>query len=288
MPSNLSITRKPDLDYSATYAHTVPVSDSTGLRVYSDTKPHIWKIADLQKGLILVHNGTETVGEGTGFGLPVLVYSDETYFSATSKLHVAQYENRWVIRKEFIMDRMARNSFRNVILENRKARDLLAFLAHLYRVHPQFRFLTFKDLTRKMNIDTAFVKAKPKGRVTVTYTIDNQCILVNADFEHVKKENLQKIFMLNEQESRFYRKYSDSEGIQLTDEKIGAWDGINAEWACLMALHGTLGFRLRKVENAILRRGREFLRDSLDWVGLDYEINPENAVFEYPIEIVGA
>jgi len=58
------------------------------LRLYASTEPRNLKIADLQKALILVVNGTEAVGEGTGFGLPVLVYSDETYFSGSSKLYV--------------------------------------------------------------------------------------------------------------------------------------------------------------------------------------------------------
>lgn len=288
MSSNLYLTDKSNLVYSPIHMHTVPISNSAAIRVYSEAKPHNLKIADLQKGLILVHNGTETVGEGTGFGLPVLIYSDETYFAATSKVHIAQRGNRWVIKKEFIMDRIARNAFRNVILENRKARDLIAFLARLYQVHPQLRFLTLKDMTRRVNISTTFLKAKPPGKVTVTYTIDERFVFVEADFSHVKKEKLEKIFILNEQGSRFYRKYLDSTGTQLTDDRIGAWDGINAEWACLMTLSGTLGFRVHKVEDAVLRRGREFLRDSLDWVGLDYEVSPGNAVFEYSIEIVGA
>jgi hypothetical protein len=48
-----------------------------------------------------------------------------------------------------------------------------------------------------------------------------------------------------------------------------------------------LGFRLWTTKNSVLRRGREFLKGSLDWVGLDYEVNPATAVFEYLIEILG-
>jgi hypothetical protein len=36
----------------------------------------------------------------------------------------------------------------------------------------------------------------------------------------------------------------------------------------------------------VLRRGREFLEGSLDWVGLDYEVNPRTDVFEYVIEVL--
>jgi len=285
--SDACLIDESNLAYSSVCTLTVPVSNSSAVRVYSDSRPHNLKIGGLQKGLILVHDGIETVGEGSGFGLPVLKYSDETYFAATSKVRVARCGNRWVIRKEFVMDRVARNAFKNVVLENRKARGVIAFLARLYQIHPHLRFLSLKDVTRRMSIGTSFLKAKPAGEVTATYVIDERCILVRADFSRVKRQNLEKVFVLNEQGSGFYRKYLDSAGTRLTDDGIGAWDGIGAEWACLMTSSGTLGFRMHRVEDAVLRRGREFLRDSLDWVGLDYEIGPGDAVFEYSIEIMG-
>lgn len=267
--------------------HDFPISNNVSVRIYSGTRPHVWKIADLQKGLILVHNGIETVGEGTGFGLPVLVCSNETYFSATSKVHVSQRENRSIICKEYLMDRIARNRFRNVTLENRTARVFSAHLAGLYQRHAHFRFLTLKSLTGKMHVDTTFVEAEPVGKVTVTYTITKPRIRVKASFRDLNKKRLERVFMLNEQGSKYFRKYVDSQGMESMDGKIGAWDAISAEWACLKVLDGEFGFRLWRVEDGALRRGREFLKGSLDWVGLDYEVNPQNDVFEYEIEILG-
>jgi len=287
MSSSLQAIRKANINSSSFDTYTIPISNSTALRVYSSTKPHNWKIAGLQKGLTLIHNGTEMIGEGTGFGLPVLVYSDETYFSATSKVCLSQCNNYWTIRKEFIIDRMARNRFRNITLENRAARALFASLAGMYQRHRHFRFLKLKSLTGKMHVEAAFVKAMSMGRVTVTYTIVGRRIRVRVDFKNLKRRNLQKIFILNEQGSRFFRKYNDSRGIELMDEKIGAWEIINTEWASLTVPHSGFGFRLWKVDKAILRTGREFLKDSLDWVGLDYETSPATSVFEYLIEIVG-
>jgi hypothetical protein len=74
----------------------------------------------------------------------------------------------------------------------------------------------------------------------------------------------------------------------LTDGKIGAWDDIGAEWASLTVTGEDFGFRLWKKDGSVLRRGREFLEDSLDWVGLDYEISPKNTAFEYSIEILAS
>lgn len=266
--------------------YTVPVSNSSAVRVYSDTRPHNWKIADLQKGLVLIHNGKETVGEGTGFGLPVLIYSRETFFSTTSKVCVSQTKNSWTIHKEFIMDRVARNKFRNVTLENRKARIFIKCLADLYQKHPQFRFLVLKKVTRRMNIDTTFEEVASAGVISVDYTIENRRILVEADFRRINKTGLRKIFMLNEQGSRFFRRYADSQGLKLEDPEIGAWDQVEGDWAKLEVLKGDFGFCLWKADDGVLRRGREFLNGSLDWVGLDFEVNPKNAFFDYLIEIL--
>jgi hypothetical protein len=120
----------------------------------------------------------------------------------------------------------------------------------------------------------------------VTYGITQGKIQVKTDFSLLKRENLQKIFVLNEQGSRFFRRYMDSNGANLVDKQIGAWETIETEWASITNLEGRVGFRLWAIKNAILRRGREFLKDCRDWIGLDYEINPKNAVFEYEIEIL--
>jgi hypothetical protein len=287
MEQNSEISEKSNSENQITNTYDVRISDAITVRVFTDTRPHNLKISDLQKGLILLHDQTETVGEGTGFGLPVIVCADETRFSSTSKVHVTSENGNSVIRKEFIIDRTARNRFKNVTLENRKARDFLSLLARLYQNHPRLRALVLKDITRNIDIDTAFVKTEPKGKVTVTYTIAKARVSVEADFRSLQTEGMKRIFMLNEQGSRFYRRYVDADGIELKDAEIGAWDDVTTDWAALTLLNSRHGFRLWKRENSILRRGREFLKDSLDWVGLDYELPSNTEVFEYPIEILG-
>jgi hypothetical protein len=287
MSSSLPRVWESGLSLSQVEMHTFSFSSSVSLRVYSSSEPHNWKIGDLQKGLILFYNGIETIGEGTGFGLPVLVYSDETFFSGSSKVYVSEGANCCVVRKEFVMDRVARNRFRNVTLENTMARGFLRYLADVYQRHPRSRFLTLKRLTGKMDVSTGFLEAKSRGKVVVTYTIEGPRVLLRVDFRDLQRKGLKKIFMLNEQGTRFFRKYVDSDGEELVDSGIRAWDGISAEWASLKILEGGFGFRLWRVEGSLLRIGREFLKNSLDWVGLDYEVNPEKDVFEYVIEVLG-
>ena len=100
MSTSLSSVDQIDPDFSIGESRTIRVSDLISLRVYRDARPRNLKIANLQKGLILVYEGNELVGEGTGFGLPVLVCSDQTYFSGSSTIRVSQQDDRWSIRKD--------------------------------------------------------------------------------------------------------------------------------------------------------------------------------------------
>jgi hypothetical protein len=271
-----------------TEKHAVPLSNSIALEVYSNTKPHNLKIANLQKGLILVHNGKEKVGEGTGFGFPVLIYPKETFFSGSSKVSVAQTTESIKIRKEFNMDRAARNKLGNVYLENQKARAFIRYLTDLYQKNRRFRFLSLKEFFVKMGVESTFVKTAAVSKVAVTYDINKCFINIKVDFHYLQKVRPKKVFILNEQSAKFFRKYSDARHVSLVDKRIGAWDGVSPEWACFTDMQGQVGYRLWKVNGSVLRRGREIMNNCLDWAGLDYEVNPVCENFEYKIEILGS
>ncbi len=288
MSSTAQLTMRRESGFSKIDSCTIPLSSSLALRIYSDTKPHNSHIADLQKGLIFVHKGIETVGEGTGFGVPVLLYSDETYFSGSSHVYFCEQDNCKIIRKEFLMDKVPRKKIRETQFENRKLRAILRYLAEMYQKHRHFRLLTLENLFGNMGVHTSFVKSVPAGTVIVTYGISKDRIQVKSDSSFLNRENLEKIFMLNEQGSRFFRTYLDSNSTKLVDKQIGAWEAVGSEWASITDLHGRVGFRVWKAKDTILRRGREFLKDCRDWIGLDYEIDPKNTAFEYEIEILGA
>jgi hypothetical protein len=104
----------------------------------------------------------------------------------------------------------------------------------------------------------------------------------------LKKKHPEKIFILNEQSASFFRKYFDAHCPCFFDEQIGAWDTVDSEWAAITDAQKQVGFRLRNVNGSVLRRGREVMKDHMDWVGLDYEVKSRNPVFEYKIEILGA
>jgi hypothetical protein len=265
----------------------ISLSSSAALEVYSNTKPHNLKIANLQKGLVFVYDGLERVGEGTGFGFPVLVCPKETFFSGSSTVYVAQTADSIRIRKEFFMDRTARNKFRNVYLKNHEARAFIRYLTDLYQKKKHLRFLSLKEFFVNMGVESTFVKTTSIGKLPVTYDVSGYVIHVKVDFRHLKRAHPRKVFVLNEQSANFFRKYSDAHHARLIDRQIGAWDMVGSDWACLTDLQGRVGYRLWGVNGSVLRRGREIMKNCLDWVGLDYEVNPCREVFEYKIEILG-
>lgn len=64
---------------------TFPATGNLSMRFYSSTAPGNGKISVLEKGAVLVDRENETVGEGAGFGTPVLNWSGVTYFSRNAK-----------------------------------------------------------------------------------------------------------------------------------------------------------------------------------------------------------
>jgi hypothetical protein len=268
---------------------TFTITDSVALRVYSNAKPRNMKIANLQKGMILVLNGVEVVGEGTGFGVPILKYRDETVFSGSSILYVLRNGSQMSIRKEFIMNLVARDRFRNLNLENRKIRSLIDQMCILYQKHKHLAqsILLGKRLLFKFGVNSSFIQSPPKGRVVVTYTINQNRLTVKSGFNLLNRNNLEKVFVMNEQGAQFFRIYFDSDGLRLADEEVGVWDHVTAQSAKISDYMDRIGFTLRTVDESNLRRGREFMAASLDWIGLDYELSPEKDLFEYEIEILG-
>lgn len=267
---------------------SIPVSNCLALDVYSSTKPHNLKIASLQKGLIFVCDATEKVGEGTGFGFPVLVCPEETYFSGSATVNLSKSSKGIMVRKEFVMDRTARNKLGNVRLKNQQTRAFIRYLCNLYQGNRHFRFpfLMLKEFIVNMGVEAAFEETEPVGKVSISYEIRGNAVRVQVDLSQIEEKHRKKVFILNEQSASFFRRYHDSHGAALVDGQIGAWDNVNAEWACFTDAQGQVGFRLWQAKDAVFRRGREIMRDCLDWAGLDYEVNPDIEVFEYRIELV--
>jgi hypothetical protein len=243
-------------------------------------------MANLQKGLRLVYKGEELIGEGAGFGVPVLCYCDDTFFSGSSNLSLTNQGNFIVLRKEFLMDKVQRKEIRRKRLENQKLRAIWRFLDKLYQKHRHLQSIIVTDIAKRMGINFTFVDANPVGKVVVTYCISRERINVRTDFTLLRKDRLRKIFLLNEQGTRFFRRYSDSDGSSMIDKHIGAWRNVEAKSANITDAQEKVGFELSKKKGSVLYVGREVVDGSADWIGLDYELECVRNTFEYKIRIM--
>ena len=269
--------------------HVFSLSESLALKIYSDNTPKNMKIADLQKGLILLCNGIDVVGEGTGFGFPIAKYSDETVFPGSSLLYIRNMGSMLEIRKEFLMNMVARDRIRNLNLENPRVRDVFDYVSELYQSHDYLAqsILSIKALLFRLGVQSSFKLSPNRGRVVVDYKIGKNQVLVKLDFGQLQRANLSKVFVLNEQGAHFFSTYNDSEGLKLVDKDIGAWKNVTANSARISDSENKIGFGLKNMKGCILRRGRERMKESLNWIGLDYELDPKSYLFEYEIDLFG-
>jgi hypothetical protein len=65
---------------------TADLGDGLGLRLYPDARPHVGKIARIQKGLVLALDGEELIEEGYGFGAPIVIHEDRAYLSQHAEI----------------------------------------------------------------------------------------------------------------------------------------------------------------------------------------------------------
>ena len=264
----------------------MPISDTFSIQLYADTRPHHQSTLKLQKGLILTSRGIELSGEGVGLGVPALRYNGNTYFSGSSTVEFEKTSGHVRAVKKFTLDLASERTLRNISVETKTIQEIKRSFDNLYMKHKRSRLLPVEKLLNQIGIQRDFVRTKPVAVATVTYTISRSHVRVGAEFKLHQKKGFQRIYLLNEQGSAHFRKYYDSSGMLLYDKAIGAWEAVNAEWACIHSVEEKVGFRLWKREKSTLYRGREFLSGLLDWVGLDYEVDPGTIGFGFDIELV--
>jgi hypothetical protein len=59
---------------------TLQLTDRLSVRLYRDCRPSCLETGALQKGLVLLLDERELIEEGVGFGVPIVRYTDKTFF----------------------------------------------------------------------------------------------------------------------------------------------------------------------------------------------------------------
>jgi hypothetical protein len=230
------------LDPPPTPAQALTVG-GTLVRLYEDTRPHIGKIAGLQKGLVWVVAGQEVIEEGYGLGCPIVESGGRAYVSRHAETTVAMQAERVLLTKRYTMDTV----------------DTPPQL-----LRPKFR------------------PAPPLGVVTVRYDIAPDGVIhVEVDFSELTG-SWERVYLMNEQGAARFTRYRDPR-LDLPASGIGIWQwvGESTPWACFDSGDGRLSFCLELDEPAGFYYGREQTHlynwrgvTALSWSGMDIELGP--------------
>jgi hypothetical protein len=267
-----------------------PFNFNTGrnvsIRLYPDSRPHTLEVAPLQKGLLLVANEKELIGEGVGFGVPVVKYADKTFFSSTAETSMHEDDVHYAITKSFFLDTISKKRFENgPFISDRTYKLVHSSFEKAYLALKNFRpaFDKIMELRNTLKIRTQFVKVEPRGRVDVKYKFFPNYIKVELDIRNLNYRGIKEILVLNEQGSTFFRNYFDDEEQRLFNEQIGAWEQVKAERASFSDIKRTIVFTLKNINGAKLYRGWEQVKKRFCWAGLNYSLLPNVVDFDYPI-----
>jgi hypothetical protein len=264
------------------------MSHRLSVRLYRDARPNYLEIAPLQKGLVLVFDGEELIEEGVGFGVPVVKYADKTYFSSSAEVSVQENGNIRTLEKRFLLDTVSRKRFWKASYINDGFYSLFHKLFNkAYKGHKSLApvFSRTMELRGALKIQTEFVKVKSRGTITFKYSCQPNTIKINVDLTDFELAGCQEILLLNEQGSNYFRKYTDTDGLKLFDEKIGAWEIVRAKEATLSDGKDALEFTLENCSEATLFRGLERIKGRFSWAGLSYSLHPKRGVFGYVIKL---
>ena len=228
----------------------VPAVGGTTLRLYADTRPHIGKIAGLQKGLVWSANGTELIEEGYGFGCPIVWYDGRGYVSRHAAIESIPTERGVRLVKRFSMDTVDRPT---------------------------------RLLRRKYSPVPAL------GVVEMAYELSGDVIEVEADFSGVTVPWSQA-YLMNEQGACTFTRYIAPNGSVRSTPEIGIWQDVEGHTAAFANDSGTIEFRVEAEGDVKLLYGRERYNQYcwrgvlyLSWSGVDIELSTRVPSYRYRV-----
>jgi hypothetical protein len=146
-------------------------------------------------------------------------------------------------------------------------------------------FNKIMELRKICNIQTEFIKVNSKGTVLCKYECSPCKIKISIEFSCLELDKCKEIIILNEQGSTFFRRYTDSSGLEFFDQKIQPWAKVKADKACFSDENQTLTFAIKNKSSNTLLRGWEKTKDRFSWAGLAYSLSPKKQTFCYQISL---
>jgi hypothetical protein len=230
--------------------HEASLRDGVSLRLYEDARPHIGKIDELQKGLILVHEGKRLIEEAYGFGAPLVVYEGRAYVSRHASVTRPSPE---VLIKRYVFDTVDRPS---------------GFLRRKYQPVPV------------LGAATVTMTIRPPDAVDVE--VDLRDLPEGWERVYVMNEQGARAF------NRYRRsdgRILDGRTVGIWEEAeapFGCWESAAAELRfCVETQPGQPGFVGR--ERYVQYHAMGIYR--LSWAGIDLEIDPPALSVSYTVRI---
>jgi hypothetical protein len=235
---------------------TVPLDRDLAIRLYANTRPHIGKIASLQKGLVLVHRRRELVEEGYGFGLPIIEADGVAYNSRHADTSLAEQDGQATLVKTYWVD-----------VADRPV---------------QFLRLKYQDVP-------------PLGTVVFTYTIRPPDIIdVKVDFRGLNA-NWDRAYLMNEQGARAFDQYRTPAGVREDGATVGIWRESAAPFGCWEAPAYAVAFCVEADSGQPGYIGRERYNQynwlgiyTLSWSGIDVRVEAPRDFYTYTIRVDSA
>lgn len=228
-----------------------PTVGGSVVLLYQDTRPHVGKIAGLQKGLVWAVRGEELIEEGYGLGCPLVESGGQAYLSRHAETAVVPQGEGVLLVKRYTLD----------------------------TVDTPPRFLRPK-----------FRPVPSLGVVTVRYSVHPDGVIdVEVDLTGLTGP-WERAYLMNEQGARSFAHYRDAAGRTLAAADIGIWQPVTTSRACFDSAAGSLSFCVEPQPPATLYYGRERYNlyswrgvYSLSWSGLDLELLAPQTTYRYRI-----
>lgn len=230
--------------------HELMLNDRVAVRIYADTRPHIGKIAALQKGLVLVVDGKPVIEEGYGFGLP-LVYDGNLVHNARHAEITAASSGKLV--KHYTIDVADRWS--------------------------RFLRVKYKNVAP---LGSVVVTYTVETSTTLRVEVDFSALTADWQAAYVMNEQGADHFPIYE-DSRGVRRHGDEIGIWRADgDPLGCW--VSAEQDFRFCVE-TEDNRRRYVGRERYSQYNWVRIYKLAWSGIDLEIDPPVDRYTYLIHV---
>lgn len=228
----------------------IPALGDTTLRLYADSRPHVGKIAGLQKGLVWVASGRELVEEGYGFGCPIVQLEGRSYNSRQAETEVLSSGGQTRLIKRYMVDTLDTP----VRLLQRKYRPIPA-----------------------------------QGIVSVTYDLQPQGVIdIHVDLTQIEGR-WERVFLMNEQGASAFPYYRDARGKRYGPQELGIWEQGTREEACFESQEGRYSFCVQPGEGLAYFGREQYWQYNwrgayrLSWAGIDVVIEGPRDHYEYRI-----